>query len=112
MAVSHKKCGVTGMLYGAAANGSVSRGALGRDAIRTLSCRLHQQVRVCGKAVPFLHPHTTSYRYLGVWLTPSLNWQHQIRELGNALIEKVGGILRSMASPHQKLRLIDMLLKP
>eukprot|EP00887_Chlorella_sp_A99_P006022 scaffold27.g6022.t1 len=48
MAVNHKRCGVTGMIYGAAANGSVSWGAPGRDAIRTLSCRLHQQDRERG----------------------------------------------------------------
>jgi ribonuclease HI len=107
MEVNHKKCGVTGMLHG----GSPGP-ALGDRAIHHLQTQLTRQVPISGKTVPFLHPHNEAYRYLGVLVTPSLNWRHQIEALGEAVIEKADGILRSMASSTQKLRLIETLLRP
>ena len=106
MTANHSKCGVTGMLYG-----SSGGSPLAKSSVEMLRRRLGE-VRVTGRPLPFLHPHQQPYCYLGVMLTPSLNWKHRVMALGEAVIEKADGILRSMASDRQKLRLIDTLLKP
>ena len=106
MAVNHSKCGVTGMLYRSSDGAPLSASMVGM-----LGRRLGQ-VRISGRTLPFLHPHKQPYRYLGVLLTPSLNWTHQMQALAEAIIDKADGILRSMASSAQKLRMIDTLLKP
>lgn len=110
MDVNHRKCGVTGMLWGSAGSGLMD-GVLHRKTVAALQRQL-AGVQISGQGIPFLHPHTEPYKYLGVWLTPSLNWRHQMSELTVSVIEKAEGILRSMASCKQKLRLIDSLLKP
>ena len=105
--VNHSKCGVTGMLY------RRSEGhPLAKTNIAWLRRQLQGQVWIGQNTVPFLHPHDEPYRYLGVLLTPSLNWSHQRAALVDTVIEKADGILRSMASDEQKLRLIDTLLRP
>ncbi len=62
--------------------------------------------------MPFLHPHDKPYKYLGVWVTPSLNWQHQRAALAEAAVEKADSILRCPASAAQKQRLLETLLRP
>jgi hypothetical protein len=110
MAVNHKKCGATGMLYGSASQGLLA-GPLHPTTVQALQRQL-SGVQISGSTVPFLHPSKEPYKYLGVLLTPSLNWTHQMSELTVASIERADGILRSMASCKQKLRLVDTLLKP
>lgn len=83
--VNHSKSGVTGMLYGAGHGSPLST-------VGWLRRRLQGQVWIGQNTMPFLHPHDEPYRYLGVLLTPSLNWSHQPA----ALVETV--LRRRMAS--------------
>ena len=110
MKVNPKKCGATGMLYGSAATGHLD-GPLHRNTIQALQRQL-AQIRLAGDTVPFYHPHNEPYKYLGVWLTPSLNWQHQMTNMVETVVDKTEAILRCPASPKQKLQLIHTLLKP
>ena len=110
MAVNHAKSGTTGMVYGAAGSGLLSGGPLSNEGVSYLRTQL--SFTISGRAVPFLHPHGEPYKYLGVWLTPSINWRHQQAALTEAAIDKADSILRSPASASQKLRLLETLLRP
>ena len=114
MQVNHSKCGTTGMLYGSCSSGTgrVTGAPLSDSVVKALRQELQGQVKINQVAAPFLHPHDEPYKYLGVWLTPSLSWRHQVAALVAAVLDKADSILRSMASSEQKLRLIDTLLKP
>ena len=110
MSVNHTKCGATGMLHGAVAQGLVQGGALSEQGVAMLRRRL--DVTISGKPITFLHPDLEPYKYLGVWLTPTLNWRHQHKALKESAIETADAILRSPASAAQRLRLIETLLRP
>ena len=112
MEVNHKKCGATGVLYGSTASGRVTGAPLSKNAVQVLQRELRGRIAISGRAVPTMHPDAEPYRYLGVLLTPTLNWQHQRVALLESVIEKADGILRSPASDAQKLRMIDTLLRP
>lgn len=72
MAVNVKKCAVTGILWGQACKNGNDK-VLSSKMIKMLQQRL-ETVRIYNTPVPFLHPHTEPYRYLGVDITPTLNW--------------------------------------
>ncbi len=78
MAVNVKKCDVTGILWGQAhRNGSDK--VLSSKMIKMLQQRL-EMVRIYNTPIPFLHPHTEPYRYLGEDITPIFNWDHILTE--------------------------------
>ena len=84
------------MLHGAVAQGLVQGGALSEQGVAMLRRRL--DVTISGKPIPFLHPDREPYKYLGVWLTPTLNWRYQHTALKESAIETADAILRSPAS--------------
>jgi len=47
--------------------------------IKMLQQRL-EMVRIYNTPIPFLHPHTEPYRYLGEDITPIFNWDHILTE--------------------------------
>ena len=79
MSVNRTKCGVTGMLYQDARTTLVQK-ALGGDAVRLLQSRL-SHVKFKGESVPFLHPNNEPYTYLGVDITPTMNWSFQVDKI-------------------------------
>ncbi len=60
-----------------------------------------------------MSPSTTqNSKYLGVWLTPSLNWKNQMQALVEAVTEKGNALLYFRASPLQCMQIIDRCIKP
>ena len=46
---------------------------LSNKMMKMLQQRL-KTVKIYNTPIPFLHPHTEPYRYLGVEITPTFNW--------------------------------------
>ena len=74
MAVNVKKCAVTGILWGQARRNGNDK-VLSSKMMKILQQRL-ETITIYNTPIPFLHPHTEPYRYLGVDITPTFNWAH------------------------------------
>ena len=110
MKVNCKKCGVTGMLYRQAKDKKVEN-LLGNDTIRMLKIQLNA-VKMQGETVPFHHPHTQPYTYLGVEMTPTMNWSYQLEKMLKE-VESRGDKLRdSMLSYRQSVHFIRTVIVP
>ena len=108
MSVNCKKCGVTGMLYHDAKTTMVQR-VLGGDAIRLLQSRL-SHVKFKGEPVPFLHPDNEPYTYLGVDITPTMNWAFQVDKVVRDMKDNGEKLEDSMLSRTQKLYFIKTVI--
>ena len=85
MAVNVKKCAVTGILWGQARRNGSDK-VLSSKMMKMLQARL-EMVKICNTPIPFLHPHTEPYRYLGVDITQTFSWApHLDRVLKEASI--------------------------
>jgi len=85
MAMNVKKCAVTGILWGQARRNGSDK-VLSSKMMKMLQARL-EMVKICNTPIPFLHPHTEPYRYLGVDITQTFNWApHLDRVLKEASI--------------------------
>ncbi len=71
MAVNVKKCAVTGILWGQARRNGSDK-VLSNKMMKMLQQRL-ETVKIYNTPIPFLHPHTEPYRYLGVDITPTFS---------------------------------------
>ena len=109
MCVNHKKCAVTGMLHS-------DPSPLSSKTVEQLRNRLADVTIIDAagqpQAIPFCHPDNEPYKYLGVLLTPSLNWKHQIQALVEEVTERGNALLHSMASPLQRLQVLEHCIKP
>ena len=68
--VNCKKCAITGMLYRQAHRDGSSI-LLSKSMINMMKDRV-RQIKIHNNEIPFHHPHTNPYRYLGVDITPTL----------------------------------------
>ena len=73
--------------------------------------QLEGKILLGGKAVPYLPPDEP-YKYLGVWLTLTLNWTYQHNKTMKDIKIKGEAVLASMASTKQKLKMISQVIKP
>ena len=73
--------------------------------------QLEGKITLGGKPVPYLPPDEP-YKYLGVWLTLTLNWKYQLNKTLKDIKTKGEAILASMASTKQKLRMINQVIRP
>ena len=93
MAVNHKKCAVTGMLHS-------DPSPLAKSTVEQLQRRMAGITIINTEqepqAVPFYHPDEEPYKYLGVSLTPSLNWKHQMKALVEEVTEKGNALQQPM----------------
>ena len=72
MTVNCKKCAINGMLHGQAhRDGSSS--VLSKSMINMVKDRV-RQIKIVNTEIPFYHPHTDSYKYFGVNITPTFSW--------------------------------------
>ena len=108
MSVNCKKCGVTGILY-QDANTTMVQKVLGADAIKLLQSRL-SHVKFNGETVPFLHSDTEPYTYLGVDITPTMNWAFQVDKVMREMRENGERLEDSMLSRTQKLYFIKTVI--
>ena len=69
-------------------------------------------VMLSGKHPNFLHSHEQPYRYLGVELTITLNWNLQLEAVKLTLQAKASKLNTSMLLPRQKLTYIQNCIRP
>ena len=106
--VNASKCAVTAILHGTAA----MQGGSADDPTRLSRLLDHgASVRIDGKPIPY-YPPDKPYKYLGVWLCPGKNWEHQVNETIANIKTKGRQLAASMASPRQCLEIIMMCIKP
>ena len=106
--VNASKCAVTAILHGTAA----MQGGSAADPTRLSRLLDHgASVHVDGRPIPY-YPPDKPYKYLGVWLCPGKNWEHQISETLANITTKGRQLAASMASPRQCLEIIMTCIKP
>ena len=101
--VNHAKCAVTGILHKRAWS---DRGLNGPTCERTLRAALKDKIKINGSTVPYLSP-TEPYKYLGVYVTMTLNWSAQMAHTCKTIKEKGESLQGSLASPDQCIRIIQ-----
>jgi ribonuclease HI len=77
------------------------------DHVRKFICRY---MRVGNKHLPILLP-TDAYKYLGVWVTLTLNWGRQVVEAIEAAKTRGEAVSTSLASPKQRLQVIKSCIR-
>ena len=97
------------MLYQDAKTALVQN-VLGTDAIKMLRSRL-SCVKFKGEPVPFHHPHPEPYTYLGVDITPTLNWAFQVDKIMRQMKDDGQKLEESMLSRTQKLYFIKFVIR-
>jgi len=65
-----------------------------------------KKITIDGHQIPFHHPHTDPYPYLGVLLSMTLNWTFQRNKVHEAFLAKGEKILKSFASSTQKMQFV------
>ena len=76
--------------------------ALRGDAVRLLQSRL-SHVKFKGAFVPFLHPNNEPHTYLGVDITPTMNWAFQVDKVMRDMKDNGQKLEGSMLSRTQQL---------
>ena len=64
-----------------------------------------RDLKVQGKPITILGP-TEPYRYLGIYMTATLDWRHQHRYMTSTLSQKLQRLEASFASPRQALHIV------
>ena len=100
MTMNCKKCAVTGVLWGQAQHNG-SDNVLSQRMVKMTENRA-RQVMMQNTPIPFLHPHTQPYRYLGVDITPTFNWAPHIDRVLTEAKQKGEKLLMSALSIKQK----------
>ncbi len=108
MAVNVKKCAVTGILWSQARKNGSDK-VLSSKMIKMLQQRL-ETVRIYNTPIPFLHPHTEPYRYLGVDITPTLNWAPHVDRVLKEAKRKGDRLVMSPLSIKQKAQALDTVI--
>jgi ribonuclease HI len=78
---------------------------------RVLAMQLDGKIIVQGKPVVYQHP-SEPFTYLGVDMTFTLNWGHQLRKVLDKLASKGAALRRSSAAAQYKMRIIQTVIKP
>ena len=67
-----------------------------------------EAVKIYNTPIPFLHPHTEPYRYLGVDITPTFNWAPHLDRVLKEAKRKGARLLMSPLSTKQKAQALDI----
>ena len=102
MKVNCAKCAVTGIPY-AEAKKRGTDAVLSSKNIAMLKRRC-AEVKIQGTSIPFHHPDTEPYKYLGVWITPTMNWSHNLVSILEEFRDRASKLSVSMLSSRQKMR--------
>jgi hypothetical protein len=108
--VNPTKSGISGMLYGDMASGLIENPLHDKN-LKMLERRL-DSVSLDGHQIPFHHPHTQPYTYLGVEITMTLNWEQQRKKVITELQAKCERVLSSFTSPSQTLKYFQNSIRP
>ena len=110
MKVNCKKCGVSGMLYNYVKSGLLDS-TLNTKAVQMLDRKL-AQITIDGERVPFHHPDKDPYTYLGVDVTPTLNWSFQLKKTIDTVKERGIRMASCMLTYRQKLHFVRTVILP
>jgi hypothetical protein len=94
------------MLYGDIASGLIE------NPLHDKNQRRLDSVTLDGQQIPFHHPHTQPYTYLGVEITMTLNWKQQRKKVITELQAKCERVLSSFTSPLQTLQYFQNSIRP
>lgn len=101
MTVNCSKCAVTGVAWGEAEKRSES--ALCKGSIEMMKRRAaSEQIR--GTAIPFYHPDKEPYKYLGVLMTPTMNWVHNMNSVMKETQVRADSLSSNMLTSRQKMK--------
>lgn len=64
-----------------------------------------------GTAIPYLSPEEP-YKYLGVYVTLTLDWKHHFKALYDAIKEKCFKLVAADVNPEYALKIIETVIKP
>lgn len=103
------KCGATGIRY--KTDGAANANPLSARSVAALQRSL-STLRIQGQPIPFLHPDKGPYPYLGVHLTPTLNYSHHYRHKLAELRDKCDKLCRSFASGVQSIKALTQCIIP
>ena len=106
-----KKCALTGALYGAAKTDQVDH-PYSNKMVAIMKRRASASITMGGKQIPFYHPDKEPYTYLGVELTPTLNWSYQLDKVRKKALEKGCNVLQSFTTPAQTLQYVQSCIRP
>ncbi len=109
MKVNTGKTIVSGILHSTAQ--TKRYGAHSATDARVLAMQLKDKIIVQGKPVAYQHP-SEAFTYLGVDMTLTLNWGHQLRKILDALANKGAMLRRSSAAAKLKMKVIQTVIKP
>jgi hypothetical protein len=76
-----------------------------------LALQLEGKILVQGKPVVYQHP-SKPFTYLGVDMTLTLNWGHQLRKVLDKIDSKGAALRRSTAAAKHKMKIIQTVIKP
>ena len=108
--VNCKKCAITGMLYGQAQRDG-SSSVLSKSMINMMKDRV-RQIKIHNTEIPFYHPHTDPYKYLGVDITPTFNWAPHLGRIVTETKHKAQRLLSCALSKAQKMRILCTAIDP
>ena len=108
--VSCKRCDITGMLYGQARRDG-SSSVLSKSVINMVKDRV-RQIKIHRSEIPFYHPHTNSYKYLGVNITPTFNWAPHLDRILTETKQKAERLINCALSKAQKMRILCTAIDP
>ena len=108
LTLNARKCAVSGILHNAAYTG-LARSL--QEQTNLLRHRLTDKLGDSDNFVPFLPPDKP-YKYLGVYITLTLDFKHQLRYLMDATLDKGKQLLAANTPPRQALHIINHVLKP
>ena len=94
------KCAVTGLAWGEAEKRSDS--ALWQNSIEMLKRRA-ACVQIQGTTIPFYHPDKQPYKYLGVLMTPTMNWAHHMQSVMKEAQAQAESLSSSLLTSRQNM---------
>ena len=108
LSLNPTKCAVTGALHRHALTGLASTLT---DQASLLSAQLGGKLVVGDTPVPILPPDKP-YKYLGVWITMTLNFSFHFTSLAQDILAKGRQLVEARVSAKQSLHIINRVLKP
>ena len=100
MELNTKKCAVSAVLHAQAIAGLTKS----QDEDAVIRLHLEGHIHLGRRMVPYLPPDK-SYKYLGVLLTLTLNWSHQLKATMTTAVEQACKLQCSFATPAEKLQI-------
>ena len=69
-------------------------------------------MRIQGAEIPFYHPDKEPYKYLGVLITPTLNWSYNLNTIREGMRFRAEKTVSCLLACHQKVQVSETNIKP